>query len=348
MSWQDIIGHDSVIQQFQRAFVRGRLASSFLFVGPPGIGKETFARKLAQALLCENNSSSTLDMCEGCPSCQQVIAGTHPDLIVVRKPADKSFLPIELLIGDREHRMREGLCHEISLKPFCGGRKVAIISDADFLNQEGANCLLKTLEEPPPNSVLILIGSSQQKQLPTIRSRCQIIRFQPLGEQSVELLLRRSEIADDERQARELAAVARGSLQRAADLRESNLLDFREQLFDFLAGGQPASTEFAKTLTTFVDEAGKDATARRRRLAQTVEVATEFFRELILAIAGESRCTDSALRRSIELAIATDRFDEEAAAGCIDCCLQAESHIFANANQSTLIEWWVDELFVRA
>ena len=81
-----------------------------------------------------------MDPCGECPGCVQVAAGTHPDLILVAKPEDKSFLPLELLIGDKEHRMREGLCHDIGLKPFMGGRKVAIIDDADHLNAEGANC----------------------------------------------------------------------------------------------------------------------------------------------------------------------------------------------------------------
>ena len=124
---------------------------------------------------------AALDPCETCPSCTMVLAGTHPDLDVVGKPADKAFLPLELFIGDREHRRQEGLCHNISLKPFMGGRKIAVIDDADFLNAEGANCLLKTLEEPPPQSVLILIGTSPAKQLPTIRSRCQLVRFRPLA-----------------------------------------------------------------------------------------------------------------------------------------------------------------------
>ena len=130
-----------------------------------------------------------MDPCEYCPSCLQVAARTHPDLEIVSKPEDKSFLPLELFIGDKEHRMKEGLCHRIAMKPFQGGRKIAIIDDADFLNAEGANCLLKTLEEPPPQSVLILIGTSPAKQLPTIRSRCQLIRFRPLRTDQVEELL---------------------------------------------------------------------------------------------------------------------------------------------------------------
>ena len=115
--WHGIIGHDTVVEQFRRALERGRLASSFLFAGPAGIGKRSFAIKLAQALLCEKHPEEALDPCEHCPSCIQVIAGTHPDFQLVSKPSDKSFIPLELLIGDKEHRRREGLCHHVALKP---------------------------------------------------------------------------------------------------------------------------------------------------------------------------------------------------------------------------------------
>ena len=109
--------------------------------------------------------------------------------------------------------MREGLCHNISLKPYRGGRKIAIIDDADFLNQEGANCLLKTLEEPPPKSILILIGTSEQKQLPTIRSRCQVIRFRPLAESTVAELLVSQGLIESEVEAERLAGLSGGSLE---------------------------------------------------------------------------------------------------------------------------------------
>ena len=105
----------------------------------------------------------------------------------VARPPGKSFIPVDLFIGDREHRSQEGLCHRLSLRPASEKRRIAIIEDADFLNEEGANCLLKTLEEPPPGSVLILIGTSQQRQLPTIRSRCQVIRFRRLSDEIVRI-----------------------------------------------------------------------------------------------------------------------------------------------------------------
>ena len=161
-------------------------------------------------MLCHQRPEAALDPCETCPSCTMVLAGTHPDLDVVSKPADKSFLPLDLFLGDREHRRQEGLCHNISLKPFMGGRKIAVIDDADYLNAEGANCLLKTLEEPPPQSVLILIGTSPAKQLPTIRSRCQLVRFQPLAAEMVAEILLSKGLAADAAEARRLAAACRG------------------------------------------------------------------------------------------------------------------------------------------
>ena len=100
--------------------------------------------------------------------------------------------------------MREGLCHDISLKPYMGNRKVAIVDDADYLNAEGANSLLKTLEEPPPRSVLILVGTTPAKQLPTIRSRCRIIRFDPLPTETV------AELADPRRACRAIPATHSG------------------------------------------------------------------------------------------------------------------------------------------
>src|SRR5436190_1273316 len=214
MTWQNIRGHDRVVEKFRRALARGRLASTFLFVGPSGIGKRTFALTLAKGLLCERVPEQRLEPCGECPSCLQVASLNHPDVELIAKPADKAFIPLELLIGDADHRMRAGLCYSIALKPYSGRRKVAIIDDADYLNKEGANCLLKTLEEPPPRSLLILIGTSEQRQLPTIRSRCQIMRFQPLAENDVAELLVEQGLCADAGVARAAASHSEGSLER--------------------------------------------------------------------------------------------------------------------------------------
>lgn len=139
-----IRGHDAVVEQFRRSLQQGRLATTFLFVGPEGVGKRTFAKQLAKSMLCSTRDESELNPCCQCPECLQVDSDTHPDLQLIRKPDERAFIPVETFIGDREHRMRAGLCHFISLTPSSGKRRIAIIDDADWLNQEGANSLLKT------------------------------------------------------------------------------------------------------------------------------------------------------------------------------------------------------------
>ena len=180
-NWSTLIGHDKIRRWFQAALNNGRLAGSFLIVGSPGIGKRTVATLLARTLLCGRSDPQAMSPCGFCSSCQQVVANTHPDVVRARKPDNKSFIPLEALIGPPDARMQEGFCRDLRLRPSVGTRKVAILEDADFLNEEGANCLLKTLEEPPSGAVVILIGTSEQRQLPTIRSRCQILRLGPLS-----------------------------------------------------------------------------------------------------------------------------------------------------------------------
>src|SRR5687768_7436957 len=168
--WQTIQGHDAVVEHFRQTLAAARLASTYLFVGPEGVGKRSFALKLAQVLLCLRNDPAEMSPCGECDSCRLAAAGSHPDLDVVGLLKDKRNLLISQFIGEDQSRNREGLCHNIAMRPMLGGRRVAIIDDADRLTTESANCLLKTLEEPPPGAVIILIGTSRSRQLPTILS----------------------------------------------------------------------------------------------------------------------------------------------------------------------------------
>ena len=166
--------------------------------------------------------------------------------------------------------MREGLCHDIALRAFSGGRKVAMIDDADDLNEEGANALLKTLEEPPPGSVLILVGTTADKQLPTIRSRSQIIRFRGLDPETIAELLLAQGVVENPAEAERLAALAEGSLSRAVELADEELWAFRDQFLAQLARVDQSSVALAREVNEFVDSAGKDAPSRRRRLRQII------------------------------------------------------------------------------
>jgi len=343
MSWHGIHGHDEVAEQFRRGLQRRRLASSFLFVGPAGIGKRSFALKLAQSLLCQTRAEEALDPCGTCPACCQVLAQTHPDLQIVAKPKDKSFLPLELLIGDKDHRMREGLCHAIALKPFMGGRKVAVIDDADYLNPEGANCLLKTLEEPPPRSVLILIGTSAARQLPTIRSRCQLVRFRPLPTQVVAELLISRHLVEDAGEARRLAGYSEGSLERALELADPELWTFRSRFYERLADAELQSVRLSAAVLAFVNEAGKEAAARRRRLRSVIRFTAEFYRHLLYALENLQRSEDAELGELLGRALESWPGSQPAAA-CLDRCLEAAEQVDRLANQATLVESWLDDL----
>jgi DNA polymerase-3 subunit delta' len=345
MSWQGVYGHDRVVEWFRRSLTRRRLASTFLFLGPPGVGKRTFALQLARSLLCETHPEEDLAPCGHCSACVQVAARSHPDLILLGKPKDKNFIPVETFIGDREHRMQQGLCHDISLKPFRGGRKIAIIDDADLIkNPEGSNCLLKTLEEPPPRSVLILIGTSEQKQLPTIRSRSQIVRFAPLPGEIVAKLLLEQAVVGDRAEAERLAALSQGSLQRALLWMDSDLCEFRDQILAYLADPAADSVRFTRETSAFVDAAGKDAPPRRERLRLVISFAVDFFRQLVLALAGAPVEADPALTRSVRTAAGNWPATDEAAGDCLERCLDALAHVDANANLATLLECWLDDM----
>src|SRR3954449_7968238 len=127
VSWQRVRGHDALIAAFDRAVRRGRLAHAYLFTGPPGVGKRLFALELAKAMLCENPPEGKLAACDHCAACSQVEAGTHPDFFTTSRPEDKLEFPIEV--------MRE-VCRNFSLKSARGRGKVAILDDANDLNEE--------------------------------------------------------------------------------------------------------------------------------------------------------------------------------------------------------------------
>ncbi len=341
--WHGIHDHDEIVERFRRALGRGRLASTFLFVGPAGVGKRMFALKLAQALLCQTRPESLLDPCERCPGCVQVAAGTHPDLEIIAKPPEKRDIPVAAFIGDKEHRMHEGLCHKIGLKPFMGGRKVAIIDDADYLNIEGANALLKTLEEPPPRSVLILIGTSADKQLPTIRSRSQIVRFRPLGDETVARLLVEQRTVEDQNEAARIASYSGGNMAAAAELADAELWTARSDLLGALAQWPIDAFHTAQATSGFIDSAGKDAPRRRTRSRLVIGFAIDFFRALVRRLDGHLTAEHPELAALVSQAI-RNGWTESAAIAALERSLEALSHVDRNVNQATMVECWFDDL----
>jgi len=325
MAWQDIEGHDAIAARFAAAEVAGRVAGSYLFVGPPGVGKGTFARSLALALVCERPTAD-LVACRSCRSCIQALAGTHPDIDLVEKPVDRATIPLELLIGSPDQRLREGLCWRLLLRPAIAHRKIAILLDADHLSEEAANCLLKTLEEPPPGAVIILVGTSLQRQLPTIRSRCQTVRFGLLSAATIEHVLTRELQAEGNTSSpAELAAAAAaadGSLQRARLLLSEEVTAFRRTLIGLLERQPLPGVELSRETLAVVEAAGKEAPLRRARLRVVLEMTLDFYRTGLRQAAS---CRDARLAE----------FET-----CLTDTLEAIASIDRNANLGILIDAW--------
>jgi DNA polymerase-3 subunit delta' len=334
LAWQRIRGHDRLVAGFQRAVQRGRLAHAYLFIGPTGVGKRLFAVELAKALLCENPpTDGHFEACDHCPACIQVEAGTHPDFLVAAMPAEKHEFPIEL--------MRE-VCNQFLLKSARGRGKVVVIDDADDLNEESANCFLKTLEEPPPRSVLILIGSSSERQMPTIVSRCQFVRFAPLPPELVDELLETQGIADAKQRTR-LVRLSGGSPGLARSLAEPVLWEFRRDLLPALTAQPLDSVELSKKLMTFVETAGKESSAQRQRAQLVFRLLIDIFDDaLSLSVQGPLR--RSTQEDSPAIKTLAERLGADRLVSVLECCLDADLHIDRRVQLVLAVEALIDTL----
>jgi DNA polymerase-3 subunit delta' len=173
MPFADIIGQKQAIRMLRNSLKQARLPHALLFAGPEGAGRHLTAKILAQAINCEREHA---DACGDCPSCLRIEHHSHPDVSVLEPSGASRQIGIDSI---------RQLRHNISLKSI-GKGKVYIISEADRMTIDASNALLKTLEEPPENSILVLITSSPEHLFPTVISRCQIMKFFPLRGKKIE------------------------------------------------------------------------------------------------------------------------------------------------------------------
>ncbi len=337
MAWEGIEGHDEIVAGFVRAAARGRVAGAYLFLGDEGVGKSTFSLRLARVLTCEAPGEG-LTACGRCSSCIQAMAGSHPDIDVVAKPEERATIPLEAFIGTPEHRMREGLCWRILLRPAVGQRKVAIILDADAISEEGANCLLKTLEEPPDAAVLILVGTALERQLPTIRSRCKVLRFHSLSPEVIARVLDAEGLGDPATRSHAAAAAA-GSLARARLLVDAEVAAFRRALFSLLAKRPCRGVELGSEVTAMMEAAGKEAARRRPRFKLALELAIDFYRAGLRFAATGLEADDPTLASSVASWLRTGGTWEQANVH-LQHTLEALEAVDRNAHLGMLIDAW--------
>jgi DNA polymerase-3 subunit delta' len=330
VSWRRILGHEAIVTSLARAVAGNRLGHAYLFSGPAGAGKKTLAIELAKALLCEGSGKARFNACDQCHSCAMIEAGTHPDYQLVGRPADKVELPIETI-----REMSEFL----TLKPARGDSKVAILDDADDLSIAAANSLLKTLEEPPTGTVLILISTAAEVQLTTIVSRCQVVRFHPVPTSQIEQWLRSQDV--DPAQVQRLARMSGGCPGQALELAEPTLWNFRAALLEHLSNPSPDAVAFAKKWVEFVEEAGSVSGPQRRRTALCLKLVIDLLDNALRASVGapdatfdadEARAADHLAKR-----LGTDRL-----LTLTDRCLEASKQNDMSVQLVLVIESLVD------
>ncbi|HMP79146.1 MAG TPA: DNA polymerase III subunit [Pirellulaceae bacterium] len=345
MSWSGVIGHRHVVERFRRGFQRDRLGSAYLFVGPRGVGKHTFARQLAKTLFCEQVTAEAFDACGQCQSCRLAEAGSHPDLLLVSKREDKSVFSIDLIVGEDEERLRTGLCHDIYLKPLVATRKIAILNDADLFNDESANALLKTLEEPPPRAMIILIGTTRERQVRTIQSRCQTVNFPPLSEDEVVAVLSRLPDLESPVEKSELAAICQGSVAQALLLTDSVSYDFRKEWLQRLATLDPWADGGGKCVIGYSEVDGKEAGSRRDRLLFAADVSLLFYRALLdhwSKLFNHPR--DQQLTQAVTQAAGLWQRPWAALVDCIDRTIEFQRQIPTNVGAANAVEDWLIDL----
>ena len=215
----ELQGVEAAERAWLEAVDRGRLHHAWLLTGPEGVGKATFAYRAARRLLGGHSAPDD-------PVARQVIAQSHPDLLVLEREAGKKAIPVE-----EARRLPEFFAKAPASAPY----RVAIIDAADDLNANSANAVLKTLEEPPERGVLFLISHAPGGLLPTIRSRCRRLAFQPWPQDQVAAFAA-ERLGLPETEADRLAAMARGAPGKALSLAAEGALEIDDRAAELLRG----------------------------------------------------------------------------------------------------------------
>jgi DNA polymerase-3 subunit delta' len=276
MAFSDILGHERQVEVLKRALERDRLHHAYLFVGPDGVGKRTVALSLALAIHCTQGDH---DSCGQCENCHRIRDGNHPDVRVIGPEANKREISIQ--------QMR-GLQRLLEFRSYSGKKKVAIIDPAHQMNYHAQNSLLKTLEDPPGDALIILVANSTGSLLSTVLSRCLRLcfAFLPVGEVAG-FLVRQQGTPED--QATVLAVLTGGSLGEALACDAGELLEERNQWIERFSS---LSRGDYRGLVSLAEEMAGD----REKALRSLHWVREWYRDILIqqttGSAGEMKNSD--------------------------------------------------------
>jgi DNA polymerase-3 subunit delta' len=284
-----LTGHEWAVQMLKQHVMHASVRHAYLFCGPPGVGRRTLALRLVQALNCPQPLSAG-EPCGKCRTCRQIERMQYADLAVIQAEKEGGVLKVEQI---------RTVLQSLALTPYQGKYRVALFLRFQEANASAANALLKTLEEAPPKAILILTADTPEQLLPTIPSRCEILRLRPLPVETVETLLKES--GADETKARFLAHISGGRPGYALRLmQDDEALAFRKQrledLQNLLKSTRRARFAYADKLTRRKRPAGEKTTEEdgetenkieaHERFRNTLQVWLSFWRDVLLRTSG--------------------------------------------------------------
>ncbi|HKG54097.1 MAG TPA: DNA polymerase III subunit delta' [Anaerolineales bacterium] len=260
----NLIGHEWAVDMLKKHVIHGTARHAYLFAGPPGLGRRTLALRFAQALNCQTHVEAGIP-CGQCRDCKQIEAMQHADLTIIQADSEGGTLKVDKI---REAR------RSLTLKPYQANYRVALFLRFQEANDNAANALLKTLEEAPSYAVLILTADNPEQLLPTIVSRCEVLRLRPLKIENIQSALENRGIETS--QARLIAHIAGGRFGYALRLIENEtLLEMREERLNDLQGLISASRveKFA-----YADKLARDKESMR----QDILIWLSYWRDVLL------------------------------------------------------------------
>ena len=262
MSFANIYGHSKQIGMLQKAMAQQRVGHSYIFSGLAAIGKKTLALAFTQALNCENAVPQN-DSCGKCSSCRKMISGNHPDIYILETQAQ--FIRIDAIRNIQE---------QMTFKPLEGRRRIFLIDDADKMNEQAANALLKTLEEPSADNILILVTTRPYWLPQTILSRCRHMRFNPLPAETVARFLIEQKQMEPSK-ALLLASLSGGSIGQTLELNTEDMITFRSELSRLLIAADRGDPMSLLILASFL---GQD----KKEIKQGLKILNTYFRDALV------------------------------------------------------------------
>ncbi len=311
--FKDIIGQDNALKALKNILSQKRTRGSYLFLGPDGTGKRSVAIEFAKSINCEKNTD--IEPCDNCVSCKKIGTFNHPDFFNIAPEGASGSIKID--------KIRD-IIYQASLKPYESRKRIFVVNDAERMTAEAQNALLKVLEEPPANHILILTSSNISGMLPTVISRCRIIKFYCIEKNRIKEYL--VEHGTAEKDALFFSRMSMGSMARAVDLRDRDVISERDSVInDFFV---------SKEVLFYEDVLGEYAGGNAEEL---IGILLSWYRDLLLSKFTDDREVLLNIDRSEELFSYASSFTGEKLEKDINTITETLGYIRANMNPKTAL-----------